>query len=260
MGKLSDVADIYFSDKDQLVIQAKARGAVVIDVPPGPSGYTSPTITSGVDGAQAVLSGSENLTDADINTATGVHILTFQVGDVRKNIPINFTGLSAASDLETALQDALDDAFPSSNLIVSAVDGSPLSVTLPGSNDGSKQTMSSDMLVATQSQMIRDLQALAEALNTKDDAVIQDSLGLLDVHLDKVITVMGEIGGKTNRVEFIESRVAENILTFTGLLSGVQDVDMAEAIMFFKNLENIYRASLSVGSKVIQPSLVDFIR
>jgi len=67
------------------------------------------------------------------------------------------------------------------------------------------------------------------------------------------------LGGKTNRIEFILSRVEENEITFTSLLSKVQDVDMAEAIMYFKNLENIYRASLSVGSKVIQPSLVDFI-
>lgn len=259
-GKLSDVADIYFSDKDQLVIQAKDRGAVAITLPAASTGYGSPDMTLGVDGAQAVLSGSENLTDADIDAATGVHVLTFQVGDVRKNIPIDFTGLSTASDLETALQTALDGAFSGLGLTVSAVDGAPLTVTLPGSNDGSKQTMSSDMLVATQSQMINDLQALSTALSSKDDAVIQESLNRLDLHLDKVITVMGEIGGKTSRVEFIESRVAENILTFTGLLSNVQDVDMAEAIMLFKNLENIYRASLSVGSKVIQPSLVDFIR
>jgi flagellar hook-associated protein 3 FlgL len=82
----------------------------------------------------------------------------------------------------------------------------------------------------------------------------------MDKNLETVLSAMGEIGGKTNRVEFIKSRVQENEITFTGLLSKVQDVDMAEAIMYFKNLENIYRASLSVGSKVIQPSLVDFIR
>ena len=33
-----------------------------------------------------------------------------------------------------------------------------------------------------------------------------------------------------------------------------------EAIMNLQNEENVYRASLSVGAKVIVPSLVDFLK
>jgi flagellar hook-associated protein 3 FlgL len=35
---------------------------------------------------------------------------------------------------------------------------------------------------------------------------------------------------------------------------------MAEVIMNLKMQENVYRASLSAGARIIQPSLVDFLR
>jgi flagellar hook-associated protein 3 FlgL len=44
------------------------------------------------------------------------------------------------------------------------------------------------------------------------------------------------------------------------LLSKNEDADMAEVIMNLKMEENVYRASLAGGAKIIQPSLVDFLR
>lgn len=114
--------------------------------------------------------------------------------------------------------------------------------------------------ITRESFLIRDIMDLSAAIGSDDDAGIQVGLGKMDEHIEKVLFAMGEIGGKVNRLEFIHLRLKENEYTFTGLLDDVANVDMAEAIMHFQNLENVYRASLSVGAKVIQPSLVDFIR
>jgi flagellar hook-associated protein 3 FlgL len=43
-------------------------------------------------------------------------------------------------------------------------------------------------------------------------------------------------------------------------MSKNEDVDMAEVIMRLKSEENVYRASLSAGARIIQPTLVDFLR
>jgi flagellar hook-associated protein 3 FlgL len=43
-------------------------------------------------------------------------------------------------------------------------------------------------------------------------------------------------------------------------MSENEDVDMAETIMNLQNEENVYRASLSGGARIIQPSLVDFLK
>ena len=130
---------------------------------------------------------------------------------------------------------------------------------MAGANDGSVNSLDVDYVVSKKSEMLTDLDKLIAALETGDKDIISNSIGDIDHHIDIVLTAMGDIGGKSNRTEFIEARIDENVITFTKLLSNVQDVDMAEAIMLFKNLENVYKASLSVGSKVIQPSLVDFI-
>lgn len=263
--KLSDVADVYYDSSDKLVIQAKTYGAGVTIVDTTVSaGFVADPVTPGVDGGNATILGTGTITDAmvaDAGAAGESHTLILQLDGTRKNIVFDFTGLTTVADFQTALQSQIDMAFPPAGTITaSAVDGGTLNFTINAINDGKAHKLSADYLVSSRSEMISDLQALALALSTKDESVIQTSLGKLDMHLDKVLTVMGELGGKNNRVEFIKTRVEENEITFTSLLSKVQDVDMAEAIMYFKNLENIYRASLSVGSKVIQPSLVDFIR
>ncbi len=224
------------------------------------AGITGGVVTAGTNGTTATITGTGILTDADVLADTGKHTIILQLDDVRKSIEVDFSGLNTVADLQTALQGQINASFPPAGTITaSAVNGGTLNFTINGINDGEAHSLSMDYVVSQESEMISDLQDLIGALGTKDDAVIQTSLAKLDIHLDKVLTVMGELGGKTNRIEFILSRVEENEITFTSLLSKVQDVDMAEAIMYFKNLENIYRASLSVGSKVIQPSLVDFI-
>jgi flagellar hook-associated protein 3 FlgL len=43
-------------------------------------------------------------------------------------------------------------------------------------------------------------------------------------------------------------------------MSENEDVDEAETIMNLKNEENVYRASLAGGARIIQPTLVDFLR
>lgn len=263
---LSQVADVYFDSNNKLVVQAKNYGlaTVINDLAFSASaGITGGAVTPGTNGTTATITGTGILTDADVLADNGKHTIILQLDDVRKSIQIDFATLvpKTVASLQTALQGQINASFPPAGTITaSAVNGGTLNFTVGGINDGKAHALSMDYVVSEKSEMVSDLQSLVTALSTKDDTVIQASLSKLDMHLDKVLTVMGEIGGKNNRIEFILSRVEENEITFTGLLSKVQDVDMAEAIMHFKNLENIYRASLSVGSKVIQPSLVDFMR
>ncbi|MCT4605031.1 MAG: flagellar hook-associated protein FlgL [Marinisporobacter sp.] len=100
----------------------------------------------------------------------------------------------------------------------------------------------------------------SDALNNDDKNRISVAIERIGNHMKNVLSVRGEIGVKTNRMEMLVNRIDRDTINFTGLLSKNEDVDMGETIMKFKNDENVYRASLSVGAKVIQPSLIDFIR
>ena len=85
-------------------------------------------------------------------------------------------------------------------------------------------------------------------------------LGELDAALDNVLQQVSELGGKQNRVGLAKERMLDLQLNLTQILSEEQDLDYAEAIMELKMEEFAYRTALSVGARIIQPSLVDFLR
>lgn len=92
------------------------------------------------------------------------------------------------------------------------------------------------------------------------DPVSGNVLGQLDAALDRVLEKVSELGGKQNRVELAQERLMDLKLNLTKILSEEQDLDYAEAIMELKMEEFAYRTALSVGARIIQPSLVDFLR
>ena len=87
-----------------------------------------------------------------------------------------------------------------------------------------------------------------------------DMLGDIDKNMENLLAKLSEIGAKTNRLELSQNRLDDNILNVKALLSKVQDADMTEVIMKLKMEEMVYQASLSTGARIIQPTLVDFIR
>ncbi|WP_432662664.1 flagellar hook-associated protein FlgL [Wukongibacter baidiensis] len=114
--------------------------------------------------------------------------------------------------------------------------------------------------VAGKAEMIDDFDNAIAALRADDTANIAAFSTKIDGHLHNVLAVTSEIGAKSNRLELIQNRLEKNNLDFTDLLSENEDVDMAETIMYMKMEESVYRASLSAGAQVIQPTLIDFIK
>lgn len=89
---------------------------------------------------------------------------------------------------------------------------------------------------------------------------VSEQLGLIDSRVDKIATVHAEIGAKVNRIELMQARLSDLEINLTDLQSKTEDSDYAELLIKSKIEENVYNASLSVGSKVISMSLVDFMR
>ncbi len=85
-------------------------------------------------------------------------------------------------------------------------------------------------------------------------------LGKMDGHIDTLLKTRAEIGGKINRLNLTINRLTDDGLNFTDILSKNEDIDYAEAYTRMSSMESVYRASLSATGKVIQPTLLDFIR
>lgn len=78
--------------------------------------------------------------------------------------------------------------------------------------------------------------------------------------IDLVLKNRAEVGAKQNRVDMMSDRLALQKETLTKQQSNVEDVQYEEAITNLITQESIHRASLSVGGRIIQQTLVDFIR
>ncbi|MDQ0199565.1 flagellar hook-associated protein FlgL [Neobacillus ginsengisoli] len=85
-------------------------------------------------------------------------------------------------------------------------------------------------------------------------------LNNLDEQLDNVLTHRSELGARVNRMDLSSSRLDDLELSTNNLLSEEADVDIAKAMTDFSAQQNVYRSALSVGAKIIQPSLLDFLR
>ena len=89
---------------------------------------------------------------------------------------------------------------------------------------------------------------------------IDKTIGRLQTCMDQTLSVRAEIGAKMRRLELTKDKLDSQVLSTTELLSKNEDTDLAKASIDLKAEENVYRASLSVGMNIIQPSLVDFLR
>jgi len=106
-------------------------------------------------------------------------------------------------------------------------------------------------------QVLKDL---STALASGDQSGMQKALGLIDERLDEFLGVRADVGAKSNRIQLAAERLQDIDVNVTSLLSKTEDADIAKVITNIKMDENVYQASLSAGSRLIQPSLVDFLR
>jgi flagellar hook-associated protein 3 FlgL len=104
------------------------------------------------------------------------------------------------------------------------------------------------------------IQNLITSLGTGDFTGMNDALGKLDTRITTFLGVRSEIGAKMNRVQLADERLKDININLQTLQSNVEDVDVAEAMTNLKTSQNVYQASLSIGSQIIRPSLVDFLK
>ncbi|WP_113883818.1 MULTISPECIES: flagellar hook-associated protein FlgL [Cytobacillus] len=104
-----------------------------------------------------------------------------------------------------------------------------------------------------------DIQKLITALESNDPAV-GDMLKNIDKNIDTFLSARAQIGAKQNRVDLMEDRLSQQEVFSTRILSDNEDIDMEKAIIELTTQESIHRAALSVGARIIQPSLTDFLR
>jgi flagellar hook-associated protein 3 FlgL len=104
------------------------------------------------------------------------------------------------------------------------------------------------------------LTTISTALLSSDLTTLSNqALTELGDHLNNINSLRGEVGAKINRMELTVARYDLNDISRAQISSEIEDVDIAQAITELKSRESLLRSSMAVGSRVIQPSLVDFL-
>ncbi len=117
-----------------------------------------------------------------------------------------------------------------------------------------------DLVGPNGSSLFDDLEVLADAVRAGDFTTIGNGLTALQGRLDQLAVVRAQVGSAQTRTEAAAAKARDAELALTNSLSEVENTDLPRAIVDLKMQEAAYQAALAATGRVIQPSLVDFLR
>lgn len=191
---------------------------------------------------------------------------------IKKEVDELIRQLEVMANSQVNMKYVFAGTFTNTPPLESAAPPAPPSYTWQGNDESLKVEMGSNINIDISvdgrklfgvddpEPLFTSLTNLSQALEDGNINDISNSVGDLDAHLDTFIDARAELGAKISRVERIFDNLDTSIINAKTNLSNMQDTDLAAAIMDYNSTMNTYRAALSVGAQIIQPSLVDFIK
>lgn len=104
------------------------------------------------------------------------------------------------------------------------------------------------------------LDALATAIENGDQAAMSDGIAAMDDMRKDMLNVASTVGARVNRLKGLEELNGRSSDSIAGALSKVEDTDFQKGAMDMAIQSASYQAALAASAKVIQPSLMDFLR
>jgi flagellar hook-associated protein 3 FlgL len=103
------------------------------------------------------------------------------------------------------------------------------------------------------------LSSISTDVRTNQSALGAD-LDSLDAVLTNVQTQQASVGTRYNELMQLGQAATDRQTTLTAQLSDVEDIDLPKTITDLQLQQTAYQAALAATAKVIQPSLLDFLR
>ena len=86
------------------------------------------------------------------------------------------------------------------------------------------------------------------------------SLKGLDLALNNLLSELGKLGAQDERLRLVQGRLAYEIPEIQQKNLDITGLDMARAITDLKMLEFNHQAALQTSARILQPTLLDFLR
>ncbi len=101
---------------------------------------------------------------------------------------------------------------------------------------------------------------LATNIRTNVGSIAGTSINDIDTALNRIQTGLATVGARTNQLETLQGRNLLNRDNRANALNEIESIDIAKTVTDLKLQELAYQASLAAAARVIQPSLMDFLR
>ncbi|MEG0307381.1 MAG: flagellar hook-associated protein FlgL [Clostridium sp.] len=109
------------------------------------------------------------------------------------------------------------------------------------------------------SKVLDDIINNLSSVDSKDK-VVGENLGQIDQIINNMLSLNSKVGAMQNRMESAKDlNVAQNE-NLTEILSANEDIDFVEKSMEMGVAQTVYMAALQTSAKILQPSILDFLR
>lgn len=108
--------------------------------------------------------------------------------------------------------------------------------------------------------IFRALDALRVGLMTNDVDLIRSTLEPLDKIRDRVITMRAQVGARTAGIDTAIANMGKKNVFNAELQSNIEDSDIIQVVSDMAREETVLRASLQASNKLIQPTLLEFLK
>lgn len=96
--------------------------------------------------------------------------------------------------------------------------------------------------------------------STFNRAAAEATLSNMSDTSDQVLAQRAQNGARIHRIEAMEAKMQSLDIDFKRLISDVEDVDLTKLLVELKSAEVSYQAALGAGARLIQPTLLDYLR
>lgn len=109
--------------------------------------------------------------------------------------------------------------------------------------------------------LFKDITNNLGSANADDAAkVTNENLDAMDAVMSNLLKIRSEVGSKQNRMESAQEQNEAEKLNMKGILSQTEDIDLAEKTIEASVMQSVYMASLQTSGRILQPSLLDYLR
>lgn len=145
-------------------------------------------------------------------------------------------GLTVSPGGTVSSQTALDVAYSGAELLGTGVDGNGLP-----------------------NNLYNLIGEIADKIETNDLANIKEYTAKLEERSDDIRMQYVAIGEKSNYISFFTDRLYGEKITSTSKQTALEGLSIEEGAILFAEQENMYSACLQMGTKLLQPSLLDYL-